>query len=66
MRKFDIEEANGGPAGYARLPQRDELRELVRFAMRQGYYDEWNKPADRGVTPCSRMVFPTDGEPVSG
>jgi hypothetical protein len=66
MKKFDIGEAQGGASRYARLPRKDELRELVRFAMRQGYYDAWNKPVDQPVKPCAGMTFPTDRGPVSG
>lgn len=66
MKKFNAEEAHGGAPGYARLPWQDELCELVRFAMRQGYYDAWNKPADQPVKPCAGVAFPTDRGPVSG
>jgi hypothetical protein len=47
------------PAGGG-LPQRDQLRALVKFAISQGYYERWNKLPDPGVRSCSSTDSPTD------
>jgi hypothetical protein len=66
MKQLDtLEKAGGSPAPAA--PRRGEaLRELVRFAMRQGYYDTWNTPQDQTVRSCASKGFPTDRKPFSG
>jgi hypothetical protein len=51
-RPAELELAGGGPAvrppavvpASGRSAQRDQLRDLVKFAISQGYYERWNKP----------------------
>ena len=64
MRKFVIEDIAGATPPAAGEPTpRDALREIVRFAMRQGYYDSWNNTQDKNVRACPSKVFPTDRKP---
>jgi len=66
MKEFLTEDdAHGGPSPGTTPSARDKLRELVRFAMRQGYYDAWNNSPDKDVRACVSMVFPTDRKPLS-
>jgi hypothetical protein len=64
MKKIAIEDVAGGAPPVSTEPAPgDALRELVRFAMRQGYYDSWNKSQDKNVKACPSKVFPTDRKP---
>jgi hypothetical protein len=79
MRKFEKEgaptpareSAASGPVlrlaspATGKLPQREQLRALVKFAISQGYYERWNKPSDPGARSCSSTDFPTDSRWVS-
>jgi hypothetical protein len=75
MGKFEKEEVSTPPAhesagsgpvlrlalpASGKLPQGEQLRALVRFAISQGYYERWNKPSDSVVRSCSSTDFPTD------
>lgn len=67
MKKIAIDDVAGGaPPAPAEPKPGNALRELVRFAMRQGYYDVWNNPQDSNVRACPGKVFPTDRKRFSG
>jgi hypothetical protein len=65
MGKIEKEALRVAPAPATAGAPGDQLRGLVRFAMRQGYYDLWNMPLELGVRPCSSTDFPTDSRWVS-
>jgi hypothetical protein len=67
MKEIANDEVTGAaPPASAEPAPGDALRALVRFAMRQGYYDVWNKPQDKNVRACPSKVFPTDRKRFSG
>lgn len=75
MRKFDDQDQQGTnpdgsepiirlaapqPTALARSASDEGLKTLVGFAIGRGYYERWNNPSERRVTPCKSKVFPTD------